>query len=142
MGAIITAIRTFGGGLLERGTQAVTGLSLRAWLYIAGAAASALFLWLAYSWAWNRGADHQKAADAKEISQLSDNVKALQAGITQANAQAAAAQAAAKAAEAKAAATVTAKLKDVEKARAKEAARGPGADQMNAFLRENFGAGQ
>lgn len=146
MGAILAAIRTFGGGLLERGTALATGLSLRTWLYILGAVATAVLIWLAYSWAWNRGADHQKEADGKVQQQLQDritiltgDVETLTAGIKDANARAEAAVAREKTAEAEAAAAAARKLADVEAARRREAARGAGADQMNAFFAETFG---
>lgn len=65
MGAILTAIKTFGGGFIGKGVSLATGLSLRTWACIAGAAAAALLLWLAYSWAYDRGYEARKAADDK-----------------------------------------------------------------------------
>lgn len=146
MGAILTAIKTFGGGLIGKGVSIATGLSLRTWLYILGVVAAVVIIWLAYSWAWNRGADHQKEADAKVQQQLQDrigilagDVETLSAGIKDANARGEVAAARAKAAEAEAAAAAARKLADVEAARRREAARGAGADQMNAFFTETFG---
>ena len=135
----------FAGLAFNWGLSLVSGLSLKQWAYIAGALAGAFVLWTAYSWAWDRGAASQAADDAKVIAQaqikidaLAANVEALVRGIEDANVRIALEQQRRIAAEAEAAARAQADLAGVETSRRREAERGAGADNMNAFMRETF----
>ena len=130
---------------LNWGLSLVSGLTLKQWAYIAGALAGAFVLWTAYSWAWDRGAAHQKGEDAEtheqdqaKIKILSDSVLSLVDGVKAAEARILLEQAKRMAAEAEAAAQAQADLAGVETSRRREAERGAGADNMNAFMREMF----
>lgn len=97
-----------------------------------------LWTWLVNDRAYDRGETAGLAARAAELRLCEGNVSALEAGIASANetAQRAAREATERATEAASLARGT--LMQAEQKRAREALRSPGADQMNAFMRETF----
>lgn len=124
----------------------ITGISARTWLILGGVAAAALAIWLAYCWAWDRGAAARAAIDAPEIAKLNGevatlqgNVTTLQAAIEARNREIEAYAAAQRAKEAAAAQQAKDALKALEAARKREAARGSGADAMNGFFSDILG---
>lgn len=122
------------------------GVSGRTWAILGGVVAAALALWLAYSWAYDRGVAAQAAKDAPTIARLtSDNATlkgnnaVLQAGIEARNRQIEAyAEKERKNAEA-----ANQKAKDalaaLKAAQKREAARGNGAGPMNDFMADIAG---
>lgn len=143
MGAILTSIKALGGSAIEM----ASGLSFHTWAYIAAVAAIALLIWLAYSWAWDRGAAHQQAKDASEIARLTTdnatlkgNVATLQAGIDDRNRQIDAYAAAEHQREADAEKKAMAALDVLTASRAREKSRGFGPDPMNDFMSDISGA--
>lgn len=145
MAAIWLLIKSFGGSAIS----AASGLSLKTWLKIAAVAAAALLVWLAYCWAWDRGAASQKADDQVTIDQkqaridiLAGDVLALQTGIDDRNRQIDAYAAAQRAAAAAAAKQAKDTLASFAEARKREVSRGNGPDAMNDFFRDILGGAQ
>lgn len=97
-----------------------------------------LWTWLVNDRAYSRGEAAGLAERAEELRLCTDNVTALETGIASANetAERAAREATERAADANRAAQAS--MGQTEQKRAQEARRGPGAEQMNAFLRETF----
>jgi len=125
------------------------GISGRTWAILGGIAAAALALWLAYSWAYDRGMAAQAAKDAPTIARLTadnatlkGNNAVLQAGIEARNREIEAARAAARAKEADATRQAQNALSALSVARKREALRGFGADAMNGFTQDIFGGSQ
>lgn len=105
---------------------------------IIAALALLLWTWAVNDRAYDRGETAGLAARAAELRLCEGNVSALEAGIASANeaAERAAREATERATEAASIARGT--LMQAEQKRAREALRSPGADQMNAFMREMF----
>lgn len=124
----------------------LSGVSVEAWARIGAIAAILLGLWLAYGWAYDRGAVAQKADDQIVIDQkqarieiLAGDVLTLQAGIEARNQQIEANAAKAREDAAAAARKASDALAALDAARKREAARGVGADAMNDAFQDLFG---
>lgn len=97
-----------------------------------------LWTWLVNDRAYNRGHTDGLSERADELRLCEGNVSALEAGIASANeaSERAAREATERATEA--ASLARGALAQTEQKRATEALRSPGAEQMNAFMRETF----
>jgi len=141
MAAIWLFIKTLGGNAVS----AASGFSLRTWAIIGAVLAILLLTWLAYCWAWDRGAASQQAIiDQKQarIDILAGDVLTLQAGIEDRNRQIEAYAAKERENAARAAKLAEDALAALTVARKREAARGAGPDAMNSFFSDILGGAQ
>ena len=124
------------------GSSLVTGLSLKTWLRIGAVAAVALLVWLAYCWAWDRGAASKQAdldREKAKVDILVDDIERLTKAINERNDTIEADAERAREASAAAAAQASDDLAAVDKAKASEETRGAGAANLNRFFDEIFG---
>lgn len=125
-------------GLVRGLAEWINGLSPQTKIALACIVVLLAWTWLVNDRAYNRGHTVGLAERAAELRLCTDNVTALETGIASANetAERAAREATERAADASKAAQAS--MVQTEQKRAQEARRGPGAEQMNAFLRETF----
>ena len=125
-------------GLVRGLADWIMGLSPQVKIALACIVVLLAWTWLVNDRAYNRGHTVGLAERAAELRLCEGNVSALEAGIARRNEETD--RAAREAAERATAAADAAlgRLDETERSRAREAARGPGADQMNAFMRETF----
>ena len=132
MPMIFGLIKTLAGKVLS----AVSGFSLRTWAIIGAAIAVALLTWLAYSWAWDRGAQSQKEKDEAVIAKCQSEVLALRTAVTAQNEAVEAMEKDAAHNSAKSGKAASDALKASDAARKKAASHGVGPDAMNALMLE------
>ncbi len=125
-------------GLVRGLADWINGLSPQVKIALACIVVLLAWTWLVNDRAYNRGHTVGLAERAAELRLCTENVSALETGIAQANEVAERAAREATERETAAANAARGRLDETERSRAREVLRGPGADQMNAFMRETF----